>query len=95
MSEFNPQHIEDVDQRVQEAIARVGDGLHLGPISVTYDQPAWDSGQVWIRGSCDDCGAERAMRSSGDPHHLRYLAMVIARYDCSSRGHEPRLGDHL
>lgn len=75
------------EQAVAAAREAIGEGLAFGTVAVEYDSPAWDTGQVWVRASCDDCGATRVMRAS-DQTHLRYLAMSVARNDCPDRGHE-------
>lgn len=78
-------------QRCEEAVSRarqaIGDEFKVGTIAVVYDSPAWDTGQVWIKASCDDCGSSRVMRAS-ERMHVYHLALSQARYGCAENGHD-------
>ncbi len=78
-------------QRREQAVARalnaVGKGLKVGSITVAYDSPASDTGQVWIKADCSSCGAERVMRASNEMH-VRHLAIDLIRYGCTENGHD-------
>lgn len=76
--------VDGIVTRAREAVAA---GLVVGSISVKYNADAWDTGQVWLRADCTECGAVRVMRASNE-HDLGYLALSITRYGCAENGHD-------
>lgn len=74
---------------IASARRAVAGGLEVGSITVAYDSPASDTGQVWVKGECSDCGASAVMRASHRTH-LGFLAMSVARVHCAEQGHDQR-----
>jgi len=92
-SELPPTPAEDLDQimaSIEAARRMIGDGYTLGTITVAYDCNDSTYGGVWLRGSCEPCGAQMVMRAS-HPTHIRHLALTVAEYECSKRGHEQNM----
>jgi hypothetical protein len=67
---------------------RIGDGITVGTIGVTFYGADFSNGLVWVQAKCDECGASYVDRSDGNEMGLRYLADVVSRYRCTERGHD-------
>jgi hypothetical protein len=86
--EFTRAEVDAINQRVQLAVDTIGEGIVEGTVTVTYEEPYWPTGQVWVKGECAECGATSVMRTSGNKPSLLWLATVISRYRCPENGHE-------
>lgn len=84
MSESRPDPYVEAVERAREF---VGDGVTVGTVTVSYDGPCWEYGQVWVKGLCGVCEATSVMRT-GHSISIGYLAYVIMRYSCPQNGHE-------